>query len=400
MSLSDILKMFNTSLTLGLENQTGGIYGEREFSRILARERARAERSTHRFSLIVFENGERKLSSKEENDFLTELTARMRVTDEAGRLRQNRIGVILHNATVPDAWKFARKIRSSLLTAKGQLLCKVYSYPPPRKNNTGSAPKFPEETIAEDGAGQQFRYDCGMEELQQLYTRKMTMRKRGLDFLGSLTGLIILSPLFLFICCLIKMVSPGPAFYRQTRIGMGGRPFTLLKFRTMAVNADNSEHREHLSTLIQGGKDQQACAQAMRKLDDSNCHIIRFGKLLRKTYLDELPQLINVLRGDMSLIGPRPPIPYEVAEYQLWHTGRLDAAPGMTGLWQVSGKNNLTFNQMVRLDIRYSRKQSFRLDLKILLMTPKVIATELKGSLGKLGGHFIGAGDEAKQQSR
>ncbi|MFO7606542.1 MAG: sugar transferase [Desulfurivibrionaceae bacterium] len=398
MSLAGMLKMFNDSVAPGQENRTGGIYGEKEFSRILARERARAERSTHRFSLIVFENGERKLSSKEENDFLTELTARMRVTDEAGWLRQNRIGVILHNASTPDAWKFARKIRSSLLTAKGQLLCKVYSYPPPRKNNTGTGRKLPEETIAEDGAGQQF--NCGMEELQQLYTRKMTRKKRSLDFLGSLAGLIILSPLFLFICCLIKVVSPGPAFYRQTRIGRGGRPFTLLKFRTMAVNADNSEHREHLSTLIQGGKDPQDCAQAMRKLDDSNCHIIRFGKLLRKTYLDELPQLINVLRGDMSLIGPRPPIPYEVAEYQLWHTGRLDTAPGMTGLWQVSGKNDLTFNQMVRLDIRYSRKQSFRLDLKILLMTPMVIATELKGSLSKLGGHFIGAGEEAKYRSR
>jgi lipopolysaccharide/colanic/teichoic acid biosynthesis glycosyltransferase len=168
----------------------------------------------------------------------------------------------------------------------------------------------------------------------------------------------------------------------------------------MTTNTDPTEHRKYLASLIQGEKGGQDYCQAMRKLDDNNRDIILFGILIRKTYLDELPQLINVLLGDMSLIGPRPPIPYEVEEYRLWHTGRLDTVPGMTGLWQVSGKNTLTFDQMVRLDIHYSRKQSFLLDLKILFMTPTVIAAELKGSLNKLGQH-IGIGvEEAKYKSR
>jgi lipopolysaccharide/colanic/teichoic acid biosynthesis glycosyltransferase len=119
----------------------------------------------------------------------------------------------------------------------------------------------------------------------------------------------------------------------------------------------------------------------MAKLDDNDPQIIPFGKLLRKTYLDELPQFINVLFGEMSLVGPRPPIPYEVAEYIKWHNGRFDAMPGMTGLWQVSGKNKLTFQEMVRLDISYSRNLSFLRDLKILLLTPLVILSELIESL-------------------
>ena len=123
----------------------------------------------------------------------------------------------------------------------------------------------------------------------------------------------------------------------------------------------------------------------MLKLDDKNSQIIPFGKFLRKTCLDELPQLINVLRGEMSLVGPRPPIPYEAVEYSMWHNGRFDAVPGMTGLWQVNGKNRLTFKEMIRLDIRYARQLSLWLDLKILLKTPFAIITQIKdASQGKL----------------
>ena len=206
------------------------------------------------------------------------------------------------------------------------------------------------------------------------YVRKMPTWKRSMDIIGSLLALIIFSPLFILIAALIKIVSPGPIFFKQERMGYGGKKFTFLKFRSMKVNSDASFHQKYYRQLI---TDDKGRCSPMAKLDGSNPHIIPFGKLLRKTYLDELPQLINVLRGEMSLVGPRPPIPYEVSEYINWHNGRFDAIPGMTGLWQVSGKNKLTFQEMVRLDISYSRNLSFLSDLKILLLTPLAILSDL-----------------------
>jgi lipopolysaccharide/colanic/teichoic acid biosynthesis glycosyltransferase len=214
--------------------------------------------------------------------------------------------------------------------------------------------------------------------LDVFFVRKIPIWKRTMDIIGSLTALIIFSPLFIVIAAMIKLVSPGPVIFRQDRIGYGGNKFTFLKFRTMEVNSDTAVHQQYYCKLIKGDKSH---CRPMAKLDDENPQIIPFGKLLRKTYLDELPQLLNVLRGEMSLVGPRPPIPYEVAEYIKWHNGRFDALPGMTGLWQVSGKNKLAFQEMVRLDISYSRNLSFLGDLKILLLTPSAILSELVETL-------------------
>jgi len=213
--------------------------------------------------------------------------------------------------------------------------------------------------------------------LEPFFVRKMPLWKRVMDIAGALFGLIISSPILLLVSILIKIVSPGPVFFRQERVGYGGKKFILLKFRTMNMNTDISTHQQYLSELISGNAIDEKSDKLMTKLDDDNSEIIFCGKILRKLYLDELPQLINVLRGDMSLVGPRPPIVYEVAEYRQWHNGRLDGRPGMTGLWQISGKNRLTFREMVRLDIHYARHLSFLADLKILLMTPVVIISEL-----------------------
>jgi lipopolysaccharide/colanic/teichoic acid biosynthesis glycosyltransferase len=210
--------------------------------------------------------------------------------------------------------------------------------------------------------------------LDPFFVRKIPTWKRAMDIIGSLVGLILFSPIFLLISSIIKIVSPGPVFFKQDRIGYGEKKFTFIKFRTMKVNSDTSVHQQYYCSLIKGNDNH---CSSMSKLDDSNAQIISFGKLLRKTYLDELPQFINVLRGEMSLVGPRPPIPYEVVEYIKWHNGRFDAIPGMTGLWQVSGKNKLSFQEMVRLDISYSRNLSFLIDLKILLLTPFAILSEL-----------------------
>jgi len=393
MNISHMLKWFHAPAANEQNFPPLSVCGEKEFLHILARERARAERSSHRFSLVVFEPEKGEKGKQVQDRLVGELIGRMRATDEAGWLRQNRIGTILHNADAPSARSFANCIQTTLLADDILLPYRVYSYPPREKTAGGNTETAENVPRVGDNEGQRFKGAHYVDELQQLYARKTPVLKRSLDLFGSTFGLFLLSPLFILLWALIKIVSPGPAFYRQTRIGLGGRPFTLLKFRTMKVDADTTEHRNYLASLIQEEKVRQGCARAMAKLDDSNNNIIPLGRLIRKTYLDELPQLINVLRGDMSLIGPRPPIPYEVEEYQLWHAERLDTTPGMTGLWQVSGKNQLSFEQMVRLDIRYIRKQSFWLDIKILFKTPITITAELWGSLRKIG-HFFRIGTE------
>ncbi len=217
-----------------------------------------------------------------------------------------------------------------------------------------------------------------IDTFEPFFVRKIPVWKRLMDITGAILGLILLFPVMLAIAVLIKVVSSGPVFFKQTRIGNGGKPFQFWKFRTMKVNADTCTHRNYLSDLINGCNDVEDPGKPMAKLDPDNAQITPFGKFLRNTCLDELPQLINVLRGEMSLVGPRPPIPYEVKEYLRWHNGRFDIVPGMTGLWQVSGKNRLTFKEMIRLDIRYTRNISLWSDLKILLMTPWAVIQEFK----------------------
>jgi lipopolysaccharide/colanic/teichoic acid biosynthesis glycosyltransferase len=201
--------------------------------------------------------------------------------------------------------------------------------------------------------------------------------KRIMDVTGSICAIVILSPLLVGIAILIKTVSSGPVFFFQQRIGRGGKPFDCYKFRTMKVDSDTTVHQQYLEKLIGSCDENGKNGTAMNKLAADN-RIIKFGNILRAAGVDELPQLFNVLRGQMSLVGPRPPIPYEVARYRLWNNARFDVAPGLTGLWQVSGKNQLGFNEMIRLDIKYAIKRSFLLDCKILIMTPYAVYQQLK----------------------
>jgi len=187
--------------------------------------------------------------------------------------------------------------------------------------------------------------------------------KRGLDLsllLILLPGILVVGGL---VALIVKLGSPGPVFFRQKRVGYKGKEFVCLKFRTMQVNAETDSHRQHARELIK--------SQApMAKLDQSrDPRVVPLGRVLRACGLDELPQLINVLEGEMSLVGPRPCIRYECESYEPWHWQRFDAAPGLTGLWQVSGKNRTTFDEMVRLDIEYSEHQSLWLDLQIIART-------------------------------
>jgi len=187
--------------------------------------------------------------------------------------------------------------------------------------------------------------------------------KRALDIACIIAAAPVWLPLGLFVSVLIKVVSPGPAFFRQERVGYLGRRFGCLKFRTMAVNADTSVHQGHLEELMNSNG-------PMTKLDKAgDARLIPCGLFLRTLGLDELPQIINVLKGEMSLVGPRPCLPYEYERYLPRHRRRCAALPGLTGLWQTSGKNKTTFEEMIELDVYYAKHKSLLMDLKIMMMT-------------------------------
>jgi exopolysaccharide biosynthesis polyprenyl glycosylphosphotransferase len=195
--------------------------------------------------------------------------------------------------------------------------------------------------------------------------------KRIVDVLVSSIALLLLSPLFLAAIILIRLDSPGPAVFRQKRVGRNGREFVLYKLRSMKSGCDAKVHMDYVARLIldnESGKSRNGCFKL-----EHDVRITRIGRLLRKTSLDELPQLVNVLRGEMSLVGPRPALSYEVDIYKPWYAGRLLAKPGMTGLWQVGGRSEKNFDEMVELDLKYIKSWSLWLDFKILLKTVQVV---------------------------
>ena len=200
--------------------------------------------------------------------------------------------------------------------------------------------------------------------------------KRLLDIVGAVLAICLFAPLMLAVALAIACSSPGPVIFRQSRLGKGGVPFMFYKFRSMQALADDSIHRAYVASLIGGQlpKQPNGGTKAPFKLQ-ADPRVTWIGRLIRKTSIDELPQLFNVLKGEMSLVGPRPPIPYEAAHYQSWHLRRvLSQTPGITGLWQVEGRSRVSFDEMVRMDLRYRRDCSFGLDIRILLRTVLVVA--------------------------
>jgi exopolysaccharide biosynthesis polyprenyl glycosylphosphotransferase len=200
--------------------------------------------------------------------------------------------------------------------------------------------------------------------------------KRLMDVVGSAAALLILSPVFFLVALLVKLSSKGPVFFKQERLGQFGKPFTFLKFRSMYANNDRKIHQEFIKRVIKGehdGKTEGGGSKSVYKMTNDP-RITRIGRFLRRTSLDELPQFINVLRGDMSLVGPRPPIAYECEVYDIWHRRRvLEVRPGITGLWQVKGRSRIRFDDMVRLDLQYARTWSLWLDIRILWQTPRAL---------------------------
>ncbi len=210
-------------------------------------------------------------------------------------------------------------------------------------------------------------------------SRSQRFIKRSVDVFVSIFVLVAGFPFFLAIAIFIKLTSRGPVFFKQERIGENGKPFILLKLRTMKTDADDSHHKEFCKQFIEGKLDseKEEDEQVYKIVDDPR--ITGIGRFLRKTSLDELPQFINILRGEMTLVGPRPPLRYEYEYYDNWHKLRLKVRPGLTGLWQVSGRSSVSFQEMVMLDLYYIENWSMMMDIKIVLKTVPVM---LKGSGG------------------
>ena len=198
------------------------------------------------------------------------------------------------------------------------------------------------------------------------------LAKRLIDIVGAATFLLLLAPLFALVSLWIRWDSPGPVFFRQQRVGQHGKRFTMYKFRSMRADADPRIHQQYFLDLLKESRAHGG--SAVFKVPDDQ-RVTRAGRVLRRTSIDELPQLWNVLVGNMSLVGPRPPIPYEVDAYEPWVRQRLEVVPGITGLWQVSGRSRLSVEEMFRLDIEYVRRQSLRLDMEILLLTIPTVLT-------------------------
>ncbi|EMG37130.1 glycosyl transferase possibly involved in lipopolysaccharide synthesis [Desulfocurvibacter africanus PCS] len=374
-----------------------GLLDLRNFKRALDKSRQRAERCGHPFALVTFEpQGELEgesgdklgdeldgLSSNGLGNGLSKLARvvvdRARLSDEAGWCEGGRLGVILYGASGASARIFAESVLGNGQRERFRYV--VFAYPGrdggdgsgrTKSRESGQKDKTSETASKSESIGTQ-----RMDACQGLFAKPHPTWKRLLDIAGSGLALLVASPFMLLAALWIRSVSPGSVFFRQERIGRGGKPFTMLKFRTMAVDLGESRHQDYMTRVITDGE------APMTKLDARDPRIIRGGRLLRKLCIDELPQLLNVMRGDMSLVGPRPPIGYEVAEYQRWCRGRLDCTPGMTGLWQVSGKNRLTFKEMARLDIFYANNFSLWFDLMIILRTPLAIVRQLLDGLGK-----------------
>lgn len=348
---------------------------QRTFRRMIAIERKRSERSKEPFLLMLLEPGIHP-DSREGQEVLASLLNALRnssrETDVIGWYRdQAVIGVMFTGLMVTDKNLLLTTILSRVSAMLGdELTFEQFN------QVSLSFHFFPDDWDHENGNGP--TNSTLYPDLMNPGKRKNTLLlvKRGIDLLGSTVALILLSPAFLAIALAIKMTSKGPVLFRQQRVGQYGSLFTVLKFRSMYANNDVSVHKEYVMKLIADQAERKSAdgkGEGVYKLTNDR-RITAVGKYLRRTSLDELPQIFNVFLGEMSLVGPRPAIPYELAAYQTWHRRRiLEAKPGITGLWQVTGRSLVKFDDMVRLDLRYATSWSLWLDLIILLRTPAAV---------------------------
>jgi len=352
------------------------------FVNMLRVERKRTERSGRRFVLMLVESAHllKTTNTPAIEKVLNVLARTTRETDIKGWYKNGAVLGVIFTEIDPTQ---GRAVANALLTRLMNALCSALSIedineihlsfhvypeePPTGGNGTSGSPAdlhlYPDETTKPPS-------NNGGSGTNDRRRKPSRWAKRLLDILGSLFGLVILSPLMIAIAIAVKLTSRGPVLFKQQRVGIYGRRFSFLKFRSMYTGNDDSVHREYVKAFI---AQSPIPVSGVFKLTN-DARITPLGRYLRKSSLDELPQLFNVLSGEMSLVGPRPAVPYEVENYGAWHRRRVLAVkPGITGLWQVAGRSRVTFDEMVRLDLRYAASWNFWLDIKILLHTPRAV---------------------------
>lgn len=349
------------------------ILDEEPFVNMLRVERKRTERSGHRFVLMLLESSHLLKDGGDGSALekvVSALAASTRETDIKGWYESGAVlGVIFTEINGSQG----KAVATALLSRVTQALCGTLGIEDINEIKI-SFHVYPEDPGSNGHGGQSdpaLYPDLGAGGGRRQASRLV---KRSMDIAGSLFGLIVLSPLLIAIAAAIKLTSKGPVLFRQQRVGIYGRRFTFLKFRSMYVSSDETVHKEYMKAFIAGSNGaQQGGEETVYKLRDDS-RITPLGRLLRRTSMDELPQLLNVLAGTMSLVGPRPAIPYEVEAYDTWHRRRVLAVkPGITGLWQVTGRSRVKFDDMVRLDVRYATGWSIWMDIGILLRTPRAL---------------------------
>jgi lipopolysaccharide/colanic/teichoic acid biosynthesis glycosyltransferase len=345
---------------------------------MISLERKRSERSRKPFLLMLVDMGgyvPSERTTKVLGNILSALSLSTRETDVTGWYKHGRVvGVMFTEIGLEDR----ASVLGIVITRVSETLKSTLSFEQFNQVSL-SFHLFPEDWDHDDEQRPTNpRLYPDLEKRDE--SRKLSNAvKRAMDIGGSLFAMLIFAPLWLTIALVIKLTSKGPVFFRQRRIGQHGTSFTFLKFRSMHVGNDASTHKEYVQQLIAGKAERHPAngnGDGVYKLT-KDPRITPVGAFLRRTSLDELPQFINVLRGEMSLVGPRPPVPYEVEAYDFWHRRRvLEAKPGITGLWQVSGRSRVKFDDMVRLDLQYAQNWSPWMDLKIILRTPGAMLGE------------------------
>jgi len=341
----------------------GSILPKPNFLKRLRIEKRRVDRSRAPLSIVLFYfHREVKEGEESAQEFLRSLLRNTRETDIKGLVDHGVIGLILPDTDRRGVQKYIEKIKNG----NGDSAFSVA---------TGTYPDDLFHKLLADEPSQPDLFPINLDESQE--PRKIELAlKRAVDILGAVVGLVLFSPIMLVISLAVKLTSPGPIIFTQNRFGKKGARFPFYKFRSMYWNVDDQIHQEYVTSLIKGDleKINQGDGEEPLYKMKSDPRVTPIGKIIRKTSIDELPQFFNVLKGEMSLVGPRPPVPYEVEKYEPWHLRRiLEVRPGITGPWQVDGRSKTSFDDMVRLDLRYVQNWSLWLDIKILLKTIRAV---------------------------
>jgi lipopolysaccharide/colanic/teichoic acid biosynthesis glycosyltransferase len=356
-----------------------GLFTPEQTQWVLRRERARADRHNGEFSLVLFRTRGGNWPHPKSMRLAKIMLSRARATDEMGRYDEECVCAILPDTTPEGAWRFAQGVCDLAIKKGLRPMCAVYTYPSGwfrkdgKQHPASEAEPTNDRVIADtlpafggetqpyflDGTTIGLEKGQAAEQLEQLLVRPMPRWKRALDLLGASIALTIFSPILMVCALAIKLTSPGPVIFSQKRAGLGGRPFQIYKFRTMCVDAEAKK------AALRSISEQDGPAFKLKH----DPRVTFIGKILRTTSLDELPQLWNVIKGDMSLVGPRPLPVDESDNCDQWHRQRLEVTPGLTCIWQVTGRSTVTFDEWVRMDITYIRRRKLWADLCLLLQT-------------------------------